>query len=110
MQSTFGERIRELRKARNLTQRELAEKVGINFTYLSKIENSKIPQGQFPREVKIRQLAAALDADTDELLLLAKKIPDSIKERVIQRPDAFRKMATLDDETIDRLLESLEAS
>lgn len=38
---TFSKRVRELRKTRNLTQRELADRVGINFTYLSKIENDK---------------------------------------------------------------------
>ena len=37
----FGEKIRELRKAKNLTLRELAVKVKVNFTYLSKIENQK---------------------------------------------------------------------
>ncbi len=33
----FGEKIKELRKAKNLGQRALAEQVGISFTYLSKI-------------------------------------------------------------------------
>ena len=39
---TFGERVRQLRKAKNLTLRDLAAKVKINFTYFSKIENQKI--------------------------------------------------------------------
>jgi HTH-type transcriptional regulator, competence development regulator len=39
---------------------------------------------------------------------MAKKVPDSIKKRVIQRPDAFRKFAALDDETMDRLLGEIE--
>ena len=47
------------------------------------------------------------DVDADELLILAKKIPEGIKKRVIERPDAFRRFAQLDDETIDRLLEEL---
>ena len=105
---TFGERIRELRKAKNLTQREVADQVEINFTYLSKIENSKLERDQFPREDTIKKLAEALDADVDELLLLAKRIPESIKRRVIQRPDAFRKMAALDDQTLDRLLRDVD--
>lgn len=104
---TFGERIRQLRKERKLTQQELADKVGINFTYLSKIENDKLESAEFPSEETIKKLAKALSANADELLLMAKKVPDSIKKRVIQRPDAFRKFASLDDETIDKILDDL---
>jgi HTH-type transcriptional regulator, competence development regulator len=105
---TFGQTIRELRKKQDLTQRELAAKVGINFTYLSKIENDKLQEIQFPSEETIVGLAKALDADVDELLLLAQKVPDSIKERIIQRPDVFRKIALLDDADLSSLLETLE--
>ena len=35
--TTVGRRIREIRKERNMTQRQLAEKVWINFTYLSRV-------------------------------------------------------------------------
>ena len=104
---TFGERIRQLRKAKNLNQSELADKVGINFTYLSKIENDKVASSEFPSEETIKKLAKALGADADELLLMAKKVPDSIKRRVIERPDAFRRFAALDDDAIDKLLEEL---
>ena len=104
----FGTRLRELRKAKNLSQRDLAVAVKVSFTYISKIENGKLDFGDYPSEDLIRKLAKALDADADELLILAKKVPDSIRKRVIQRPDAFRKFANLDDETIDRLLEGIE--
>lgn len=105
---TFGERIRGLRKAQNLTLRALAVKLKINFTYLSKIENGKLDFGDYPSEDLIRKLAKFLGTDADELLLLAEKIPPHIKKRVIERPDAFRKFANLDDETLDRLLEEIE--
>jgi transcriptional regulator with XRE-family HTH domain len=105
---TFGQKLRDLRKAKGLSQRALAEIVGINFTYLSKIENEKLDFAQFPSEPLIRSLGDALDADVDELLLLAQKIPDPIEKRVIERPDAFRKIASLDDETLNKLLEDLE--
>ena len=106
--ATFGQRLRDLRKGKGLSQRALGDMVGINFTHLSKIENEKLDFAQFPSEDLIRKLAAALEADVDELLLLAKKIPEQIKKRVIERPDAFRKLADLDDETMDRLLEGLD--
>src|SRR5438105_9906069 len=104
---TFGERVRELRKAKNLTLRDLAAMVKVNFTYLSKIENHKLDCGDYPGEGLIRRLAKVLGADEDELLLLAEKVPDEIRRRVVQRPDAFRKFASLDDKTIDKLLEEL---
>jgi HTH-type transcriptional regulator, competence development regulator len=104
---TFGERVRELRKGKNLTLRELAAKLKVNFTYLSKIENQKLSFGEYPSEDLIRKLAKVLGAEEDELLLLAQKIPEDIKKRVIERPDAFRKFASLDDKTIDKLLEDL---
>jgi HTH-type transcriptional regulator, competence development regulator len=105
---TFGERLRELRKAKNLSQRALGDKVGINFTYLSKVESEKLDFAQYPSEDLIRKLAKALGADVDELLLLAKKIPTDIRDRVIERPDAFRKIASLDDETLDAVLKDIE--
>lgn len=105
---TFGARLRELRKAKNLSQRALAENVGINFTYLSKVESEKLDFAQYPSEELIRRLAKALEADVDELLLLAKKIPSDIRERVIERPDAFRKIASLDDNALDEILREID--
>ena len=104
----FGERIRDLRKAKNLSQRDLAAQVGITFTYVSKIENEKLDFGDYPSEELIGRLAIALDTDTDELLILAKKIPEQIRKRVIERPDAFRKIANLDDDQLDRLLDGID--
>ena len=50
------------------------------------------------------KLAKALEADEEELMLLAEKVPDSIRRRVIERPDAFRQLAKLDDKALDRVL------
>jgi HTH-type transcriptional regulator, competence development regulator len=100
----FGNRIRELRQAKNLTLRDLAKKVRVTFTYLSKIENQKLSFGEFPSNELIVKLAGVLDADPDELLILADKIPDAIRQRVLQRPDVFRKIATLDDRRLDEVL------
>lgn len=104
----FGEKVRQLRKAMNLSQRDLATKVKVNFTYISKIENEKLDFGDYPSEELILKLAKALDADADELMILAKKVPQGVRKRVIQRPDAFRKLASLDDDALDRLLENLD--
>src|SRR5262249_605295 len=105
---TFGERLKELRKAKNWSQRTLAEKIDIDFTYLSKIESERLDFAQYPSEGLIRKLALVLGADEDELLLLAKKIPADIRERVIERPDAFRKIASVDDKTLDEIVKQIE--
>lgn len=104
----FGERIRELRKEKNLSLRALGAKVGVSFTYISKIENQKLDFADYPSEDLVRKLAEALEADMDELLILAKKVPPDIKEQVFKRPDVFRKIANLDEETLQRLLREIE--
>ena len=73
----FGARLRELRTEAGLTLTKLAGRCNIDFTYLSKIESSALPP---PSEKVILQLAAALNADKDELLILAGKIPADIAE------------------------------
>ena len=103
----FGERLRELRKAKNLGQRA-SEKVGINFTYLSKVESEKLDFARVPVRGIDPQAGEGSGADKDELLLLAKKIPTDIRDRVIERPDAFRKIASLDDEALDDMLKEIE--
>ncbi len=72
---SFGDRLRELRKARELTQRELALKVDIDFTYLSKIETGSAPP---PAEKTIRELARVLRTDPEELIFLAGKVPKDL--------------------------------
>jgi len=64
MTGGVGAKLRELRKARGVTQRALAAEVGIHFSSLSNIENDKEPCG----EGTIRRLAEALGADEDLLL------------------------------------------
>ena len=110
MRMRFGEAIRELRQERNLSQRELAAMVDVTFTYISKIENHKLDFGEHPSEVMICKLAEALAADEDELLFLAEKVPPQIKQRVMERPEAFRKFAQLDDKTLDQLVEQADKS
>jgi len=100
----FGEKVRALRTAKNLPQRALAKRLGVSFTYLSKIENENLDFGDYPSEQLILRLAEELDADADELLILAKKVPPRIRERVFERPEMFLWFAALDDKAMDRLM------
>jgi len=86
-QKTFGQTLKELRKAKQLSQRDLAAKVakrlrdedrrGFDFTYLSKIENDRMGPPSAPA---IIQLARELDTNSDDLLALAGRIPQDLGE------------------------------
>lgn len=84
---TFGQRIRELRSQQSLTQRQLAERAHVDFTYLSKIENDRLEHT--PSIKTIQDLARALEVDELELMGLANKIPPFL-EAVARDKEALR--------------------
>ena len=57
--------IAKLRQAKNLTQRELAERAGISVNYLSRIEVGSCPK---PHAKTLSRIAYALDVTMDKLL------------------------------------------
>jgi transcriptional regulator with XRE-family HTH domain len=63
IQKQFGERMRQLRLARNLSQEELAFKVGVHRTYLGSIERGE----RNPSLKNIAAIAKALDITLSEL-------------------------------------------
>jgi transcriptional regulator with XRE-family HTH domain len=89
---TFGQTVRQLRRAQRLTQRDLAESVqalGLkaDFTYISKIENDRV--GVLPSEPLIRGLAQILETDAEDLLELAGKFNQKeLQEVVAEMPEA----------------------
>lgn len=105
----FGTRVRELREQCGLTQRELAERLEVSPSYVNKVERERLHFGDYPSAKYIHRLAEELDADEDELLLLADKVPEDIRKRIRERPDAFRQLAALDDVALDRLLSSVKS-
>ena len=108
--TTFGHKIRELRQANGWTLRQLAPKVGVGFTYLSKVETGRLDFGDYPSEALIHRLAGALETDEEELLILADKVPENIRKRLKERPEAFRQLADLDDRTLDEVLANLNSN
>lgn len=60
----FGAKIRKLRKARGLTQEKLAEKAGIDYSYMNLIENGK----RNPSLKLIAKLARVLSISLGELM------------------------------------------
>jgi transcriptional regulator with XRE-family HTH domain len=106
---TFGERLRALRLERRLNQKEVAAAAGIDVTYLSKLENARLEP---PAEVTIRRLAAALEVEPTELLLLAHKVPSDLKPIITAStmvPRFLRAARNLTDEEWRALIEAVEA-
>jgi HTH-type transcriptional regulator, competence development regulator len=44
------------------------------------------------------------------LLILADKVPEKIRKRLKERPEAFRQLADLDDCTLDEVLANLASN
>ncbi|NJO93347.1 MAG: helix-turn-helix transcriptional regulator [Hydrococcus sp. RM1_1_31] len=76
---TFGQILKELRRAKGVSQRNLAEKVGVDFSYISKIENDRLPP---PAADTIVRICEALSVPPDELLSTTGKMPTSAKEMI----------------------------
>jgi transcriptional regulator with XRE-family HTH domain len=89
----FGQRVRELRVQRGLTQQAVADRMHVSVSYISKVENGKLHFGDYPSEKFIHKLASELDADEDELLLLSDRIPEVIKKLVREQPELFRRLS-----------------
>jgi transcriptional regulator with XRE-family HTH domain len=91
---SFGQLIRQARKDKGYSQRELAKLLELDFTYLSKLENDRAEYS--PKEDVIRSLARNLDLDEDELIFLAGRIPqqdeDFLKQNYKAMPALFRRM------------------
>ena len=64
MNLTFGEKIKDARKSKNLTQKQLAEKIGAKHNSVSDWENNK----NRPDAVTIEFLCKALDITPNYLL------------------------------------------
>lgn len=65
MNLTIGQRIKQRRKAMNITGAQIKEKTGISTGNLSEIENGK----SLPSAAAIIQLSQVLECSTDYILL-----------------------------------------
>jgi HTH-type transcriptional regulator, competence development regulator len=114
--SEFGELLKTLRKEKRMSQRKLGELAGIDFTYISKIENgTQAP----PSEDVIRKIAELLEVDAHKLILSANKIPSDYQESILRNKDVealhvlFKKIQypnQVNDEKWGKIMEVLEQS
>jgi HTH-type transcriptional regulator, competence development regulator len=78
---SFGREIQRLRRASGLTQRQAAAQLGIDFTYLSKLENDR---GEAAGEDTVRRMADLYNADAERLLALAGKVPPELRHKALE--------------------------
>jgi HTH-type transcriptional regulator, competence development regulator len=100
----FGAFIRREREAKEIGLREMAKKIGVSPTYLSKVERDEFPP---PAEDKVRKIGSVLGLDADELLALAGRVAsdltDIIRERPREMADFLRAAKGLTAEDMARL-------
>ncbi len=79
----FGAFIRREREAKEIGLREMAKKIGVSPTYLSKVERDEFPP---PAEERVKAIAGILGLDADELLALAGKVASDLSDIIRERP------------------------
>jgi transcriptional regulator with XRE-family HTH domain len=79
---TIGQRIKRERLALKMTQRELAEAVDVGVPHISKVEAGR----ENPSDDLLRRLARVFKADVDELLLVARRLPETMMEDLAADP------------------------
>lgn len=85
MEQTFGMKLQALRRAKGISQRELAEKVGVDFSYISKVENDRLPP---PAADTIEKICKEIEVPTDELMGLTDKLPTDLRQLLVESRSA----------------------
>lgn len=86
MKDTFGQILKELRRDKNISQRELADKVGVDFSYISKVENDRLAAPSAQTIIKISNI---LDIPSEILLSHSGKLSDEMKGTMSASPEAL---------------------
>ena len=106
----FGPTVRDIRERlrrddRRYSVRQVAQRVGIEPAYLSKIERSEVAP---PSEATTVRLAAELGQDPDVLLALAGKVSGDLQEIIRKRPklfaDLIRQLKKAPDDAVLRVV------
>jgi len=113
---TFGKTLRRIRRIKDLSQRELAQKIPMDVTYLSRLETDGLES--MPTKETIAKIAKALectDTELGELLSSAGRITaeiESLSEIAKEKPlvgKLFRAAARLSPEKLEELISRFES-
>ena len=103
-QQMLGERIKELRKAKGLSQNSLSEKVDIETKHLSRIEVGK----SYPSLDTLQRIAKALEADLKDFFDFT---PEMTREQCLKRISTLLKNASSSElSLILRLIKTITQS
>lgn len=78
----IGRRIREIRKAAGIGIKTMAKLVGVDVSYLSRIESGRVS----PSEQVLGKLSKALKCDEQELMLLTNRVPRNWRSAITKSP------------------------
>lgn len=95
---TFAKYLKNIR-IKKMSQRELARRIGVNHSYISKIENNVEPP---PSEETLINIARELDIDAEKLILEAKKVPSTFESLITQNPEVSNFLSIIKDKDISR--------
>lgn len=87
MEKTFGQILKDLRRSKSISQRELATAIGLDFSYISKIENDRLPA---PSAKTIEKISEVLEVPKEILLARSGKLSDELKEALTSSPEAVK--------------------
>ncbi len=87
MSTPFSERLKEERRKAGISQRRLAELAGVDFSYISKLENGRMPP---PAADTIVKIAQSIGCASEELLAAAQKLPGEVGSILSGNPAAVR--------------------
>jgi HTH-type transcriptional regulator, competence development regulator len=79
----FGTVLRQLRTKTGIGIKVLAPRLGVTYSYLSKLENDEVG----PSEELVHRVAKYFKYDRDQLLLSAGKVPAEVLEILRENPD-----------------------
>jgi transcriptional regulator with XRE-family HTH domain len=87
MSTSFAEILREKRRLAGISQRRLADSVGVDFSYISKLENGRLPP---PAADTIVKIAESIGCPSAELFAAAEKLPGGVGSILSRNPAAVR--------------------
>jgi transcriptional regulator with XRE-family HTH domain len=104
----FGERLARLRKAKNLTQRQLAAQLGVSQRVITYYEN----ESSYPPAHLVPKVAQAFGVGIEELLGEAEPVVDAApapERRLRKRIKLFEKLPAQDQKMVLRMIDKLAA-
>lgn len=101
----FGAFIRRMREEKEIGLREMAKKMDVSPTYISKVERDEFAP---PAEDRVKAMAVILELDADDLLARAGRVSSDVSSIIKRQPVALaallRTTEGLSAEDITRLV------